>query len=399
MNKMRECWAVLSLWMLVSVCLAQDRALPDLLLVHARVITMDPAAPSAQAIGIAGDRITWVGTDGEAQKLFPSVKNTIDLRGATVMPGIIDAHTHLLDLGKSLLRLNLQDVATEEDAVARVRERARSARPGEWILGWGWDEGRWAARYPDNKALSRAAPENPVYLVGLHGFAAWANKKALLIAGVTTATKDPENGRILRDEKTMEPTGILLNRAQELVESRVPPVSLEQTKKAIELAAQECVRSGITSVHEARVSGLMIQAYRELLHEGRLPLRIYAMLDGADKTLVNEWLQRGPEIDPQHRLTIRAFKLFADGALGSRGAALLAPYSDAPESHGVVTTSQAEIYDLTRRSLEKGFQVCTHAIGDAANHMTLAAYAQASREIPSARDPRLRIEHAQVLAL
>jgi predicted amidohydrolase YtcJ len=396
---MRARSAVLLILIVVAICAAQARAQPDLLLVHARVITMDPAAPSAQAIAIAGERITWVGTDAEAQKLFPSVENTIDLRGATVMPGIIDAHTHLLELGKSLLRLNLKDVATEEEAVARVRERVRSARPGEWILGWGWDEGKWAARYPGNEALSRAAPENPVYLVGLHGFAAWANKKALLIAGVTTATKDPENGRILRDEKTMEPTGILLNRAQELVESRVPPVSLEQTKRAIESAAQECVRNGITSVHEARVSAMMIQAYRELLREGRLPLRIYAMLDGADKTLVNEWLQRGPEIDPQHRLTIRAFKLFADGALGSRGAALLAPYSDSPQSRGVVTTTQAEIYDLTRRSLEKGFQVCTHAIGDAANRMTLAAYAQASRETPSARDSRLRIEHAQVLAL
>jgi len=383
--------------MVVSICLAQDRAQPDLLLIHAKVITMDPASPSAQAIAIAGERVTWVGSDPEAQKLFSSVKNTIDLRGATVMPGIIDAHTHLLELGKSLLRLNLKDIATEEEAVARVRERARSARPGEWIVGWGWDEGKWAAHYPDNEALSRAAPENPVYLIGLHGFAGWANKKALLVAGVTTATKDPENGRILRDGKTLEPTGILLNRAQELVASRVPPVSLEQTKKAVELAAQECVRNGLTSVHEARVSAKMIQAYRELLREGRLPLRIYVMLDGADKTLVNEWLQRGPEIDPQHRLTIRAFKLFADGALGSRGAALLAPYSDAPESRGVITTTQAEIYDLTRRSLEKGFQVCTHAIGDAANHMTLDAYAQASRETPSARDPRLRIEHAQVL--
>ena len=398
MSKVRVCCAVFSFWMVVSICLAQDRAQPDLLLVQARVVTMDPASPSAQAIAIAGGRITWVGTDAEAQRLFHSVKNTIDLRGATVMPGIIDAHTHLLELGKSLRRLNLKDVATEEEAVARVRERAASARPGDWILGWGWDEGKWAARYPDNDALSRAAPENPVYLVGLHGFAAWANKKALLIAGVSGATKDPENGRIFRDEKTMEPTGILLNRAQELVESHVPPMSLEQAKKAIELAAQECVRNGITSVQEARVSAIMIQAYRELLREGRLPLRIYAMLDGADKTLVNEWLQRGPEIDPQHRLTIRAFKLFADGALGSRGAALLAPYSDAPQSRGVVTTRQAEIYDLTRRSLEKGFQVCTHAIGDAANHMTLDAYAQASRETPSARDPRLRIEHAQVLA-
>src|SRR5215472_18353857 len=152
--------AVFVISMVVSICLAQDRAQPDLLLIHAKVITMDPASPSPQAIAIAGERITWVGSDAEAQKLFSSVKNTIDLRGATVMPGIIDAHTHLLELGKSLLRLNLKDVATEEEAVARVRERARSARPGEWILGWGWDEGKWAAHYPGNEALSRAAPEN-----------------------------------------------------------------------------------------------------------------------------------------------------------------------------------------------------------------------------------------------
>ena len=415
MNKMHVRAAMLSLWMAGSLCLAQDRVAPDLLLVHGRVVTMDPhpvmptagapatpashtAAPSAQAIAIAGDRVVWVGNDDAAQKLFPSVKNKIDLRGATVLPGIIDAHTHLFELGKSLLRLNLKDVATEEEAVARVRERVRAAPPGEWILGWGWDEGKWAGHYPDNEALSRAAPDNPVYLVGLHSFAGWANKKALAIAGVSAATKDPDNGRIVRDEKSGEPTGILLNRAQGLVESHVPPMSLEQTKKAIELAAKECVRNGLTSVHEARVSAMMIQAYHELLREDRLPLRIYVMLDGADQALVKEWLSRGPEMDSNHRLTIRAFKLFADGALGSRGAALLAPYSDAPQSQGVVTTSQDAIHDLTRRSLEKGFQVCTHAIGDAANRLTLDAYAQALRETPSARDPRLRIEHAQVLA-
>jgi len=359
---------------------------------------MNPAMPSAQAIAIAGDRIIWAGTDAEAQKRFPSVKNRIDLRGATVMPGIIDAHTHLFELGKSLLRLNLKDVATEQEAVARVRERAAAARPGEWILGWGWDEGKWAAHYPDNEALSRASPENPVFLVGLHGFAGWANKKALAIAGITTATKDPENGKIVHDEKTHEPTGILLNRAQGFVESHIPAMSMEQTEKAIELAAEQCIRNGLTSVHEARVSPIMVQAYRNLLGKGRLPLRVYVMLDGADKALVDEWLARGPEIDPHHRLTVRAIKLFADGALGSRGAVLLAGYSDAPGSQGVITTSQSQIYDLTRRSLEKGFQVCTHAIGDAANRMTLDAYQKALGEIRAARDPRLRIEHAQVLA-
>src|SRR6476660_5510400 len=304
MNKLCLRSLLVSVCTLSSLCLAQNQPLPDLLLLHARVVTMNPAMPSAQAIAIAGARIIWAGTHAEAQKRFPSVKNRLDLRGATVMPGIIDAHTHLFELGKSLLRLNLKDVATEQEAVARVRERAAAARPGEWILGWGWDEGKWAAHYPDNEALSRASPENPVFLVGLHGFAGWANKKALAIAGITTATKDPENGKIVHDEKTHEPTGILLNRAQGFVESHIPAMSMEQTEKAIELAAEQCIRNGLTSVHEARVSPIMVQAYRNLLGKGRLPLRVYVMLDGADKALVDEWLARGPEIDPHHRLTV-----------------------------------------------------------------------------------------------
>src|SRR5262249_59071440 len=173
---------LLFMWIAPLMGFAQNSPKPDQLLVHGNVVTMNPAKPSAQAIAIAGERIAWVGSDKEAYKLFPSA-GILDLQGATVLPGIIDAHTHMLELGKSLLRLNLKDVATEEEAVARVRQRARSARPGDWILGWGWDEGKWAAHYPDNEALSRAAPENPVYLLGLHGFAAWANKKALVIAG------------------------------------------------------------------------------------------------------------------------------------------------------------------------------------------------------------------------
>jgi predicted amidohydrolase YtcJ len=380
---------------------------PDLLLRNAHVITMDQTKPSAQAIAVQGDRIAWVGSDEEARRLFAGATRVIDLHGATVLPGLIDAHVHLLELGKSLLRLNLKDVPDETEAVARVKQRVASAAPTEWILGWGWDEGKWAAHYPTNQALSDVSPNNPVYLVGLHSFAAWANKKALQLAGVNKDTKDPENGKILRDEKTGEPTGVLLNRAQALVEKNIPPMTLEQTKKAIELAAGECVRNGLTSVHDARVSPIMLQAFRALVREGRLPLRVYAILDGADHALVDEWLARGPEIDRQHRLTIRSFKLFADGALGSRGAALLQPYSDAPQTKGVITTPEKDVYELTHRSLASGFQVCTHAIGDAANRMVLDAYTRALDELPSSRNigpgslhirPRLRIEHAQVLA-
>lgn len=371
---------------------------PDLLLFNANIVTMNSRQPTAQAIAIQRGRIVWVGGNEESRKLFSRTIPRMDLGGSTVLPGIIDAHTHLLELGKSLLRLNLKDVTTQQQAVDRVRKRVASAAPGEWILGWGWDEGKWAAAYPDNRALSRVSPNNPVVLTGLHGFASWVNQKALEAAGIGKATRDPENGKILRNDRTGEPTGILLNEAQQLLEGRIPPMSLQQTKKAIELAAQECVRNGLTSVHEARVSRAELEALRGLIKEDRLPLRVYVMLDGADHALVNEWLERGPEIDPNHRLTIRAFKLFADGALGSRGAALLEPYSDAPGSKGVMTTSRAGVYSLTKSSLQRGFQVCTHAIGDAANRTTLDSYEQAQREVPDARDPRLRIEHAQVLA-
>ncbi len=255
--------------------------------------------------------------------------------------------------------------------------------------------------------LTEAAPTNPVFLTGLHGFAAWANKRALLVAGINKNTRDPENGKILRDEKTGEPSGILINRAQDLVASHVAQLDMESVKIALELAARECLRNGLTSVHEAKVTPVMVQAFSEMVKAGRMPLRVYAMLDGANPGLIDDWLKRGPEIDPQHRLTIRSVKIFADGALGSRGAALFEPYSDAPNARGMSTTSEAEIYDLTRRCLGRGFQVATHAIGDAANHQVLDAYEKALKQATGAvsptsagvggNDARLRIEHAQVL--
>lgn len=386
------------LLLLVIPAAAPESPAPDLLLVNANVITMNAAMPKAQAIAIRQGHIVWVGSNEESKHLFRRAPRSMDLGGATVLPGIIDAHTHLLELGKSLIRLNLKDVSTPQEAVDRVRKRAASAAPGDWILGWGWDEGKWAAAYPDNRELSRVSPNNPVVLTGLHAFASWANQKALQVAGISKETRDPEHGKILRRANTGEPTGILLNEAQRLLEAHIPAMSLQQTEKAIELAAQESVRNGLTSVHEARVSRIELQALQELIKANRLPLRVYVMLDGADHALVNEWLERGPKVDPNHRLTVRAFKLFADGALGSRGAALLDSYNDSPGTKGVVTTSGAEIYSLTRNSLQRGFQVCTHAIGDAANRLTLDAYERAEREVPSASDPRLRVEHAQVLA-
>lgn len=405
----------LSLFILIAaVSLSAPAALthappkPDLLLLNARIITMNPRQPSAEAVAIKDGRIAWVGSTNEAKKLFADAAETADLGGATVLPGIIDAHAHLMNLGESFLKLDLRDATGPEEVAKLVKQKAETVRTGEWILGWGWDEGKWAAHYPTHELLTEAAPTNPVFLTGLHGFAAWVNKRALLVAGINKDTRDPENGKIIRDDKTGEPSGVLTDRAQELVGRHIAPLDLDAVKIALELAARECLRNGLTSVHEARVTPIMLQAFREMVNKGRLPLRVYAMLDGANPLLIDEWLKRGPEIDPQHRLTIRSVKVFADGALGSRGAALSEPYTDAPNTRGLITTSEAEIYDLTRRCLGRGFQVATHAIGDAANHQVLDAYEKALKQASGTNpvtaadvvrdDARLRVEHAQVLA-
>jgi hypothetical protein len=382
------------LWLLAPALLSAQTA--DLLITNARVITMNPRQPGIEAFAIRGDRIVWVGSTAQSAAIHAA--KIEDFHGAVVIPGINDAHTHLLALGETFMRLNLKDLTTEDQMVNKVRERADVAAPGEWIVGWGWDEGASAAHYPTLEKLSAAAPNNPVVLTGLHTFASWVNRKALAAAGITRATPDPANGRILRDAAG-EPTGILTDQAQKLVSQHIPPQTPARMREAITRAGEECLRYGITSVQEARVSQAELDAIRELMAERRLKLRVSVMLDGADAPLVAAWLKGGPEIDRvSHRLNVRCFKLFADGALGSRGAALFEPYSDAPATKGVMTTPGPAIEELTKRALERGFQVATHAIGDAANHITLDAYERALRAVPSARDARLRIEHAQVLA-
>ena len=397
MKRLLLLFAITSLLASIPSALTQSRSRADLLLLNANIITMNPRQPTAEAVAIVDGRFAWVGSSVDAKTLYPNAADTLDLGGATVLPGIIDAHGHLMNLGESFLKLDLKGVSTPQEAARRVKDKAATLRSGEWILGWGWDEGKWATQYPTHELLTEAAPTNPVFLTGLHGFAAWVNKRALLVAGINKDTRDPENGKILRDVKTGEPSGVLINRAQDLVASHVAPLDLDSVKIALDLAARECLRNGLTSVHEARVTPIMLQAFREMVKKDRLPVRIYAMLDGANSTLIDEWLKRGPEVDPQHRLTIRSVKVFADGALGSRGAALFEPYSDATETKGMFTTNEAALSDITRRCFGRGFQVATHAIGDAANNQVLNAYERVLKQA-SANDARLRVEHAQVVA-
>lgn len=249
------------------------------------------------------------------------------------------------------------------------------------------------------KELSRTSPNNPVWFGGLHGYNGWANEKALEVAGITRDTPDPEGGRIVREPGTREPTGILANAAIDLLTRHIPPMTLEQRERAFELAGEELLKYGLTSVHDANIFREDLASLRSLKAKGRLKVRYYAMLSCTDEELIEPYLLNGPEIDPDHWLTVRAIKVFQDGSLGTRSALMLEPYSDAPDVVGVSTTSREEIKELTMRSLRAGMQVVTHAIGDRSNRITLDAYEAALDAVPEATDPRLRIEHAQVMAL
>jgi predicted amidohydrolase YtcJ len=380
----------------LTACKAFPRA--ERVFFNGHIVTMNRSLPEAQAFAVDNGRIVAVGTNEKIMHVYPEIV-PIDLHRRTVLPGIVESHVHLLSLGQSFIELNIEGVDTPDEAVEMVRRRAARTPAGEWITGWGWDEGAWAKAYPTNEKLSQAAPDNPVWLRGLHGFAGWANAKAMEISGVTRDTPNPGKGEILKDPRTGKPTGILKNEAQGLITAHIPPLSPALIEKALTMAGEECLSYGLTTVHDANVSKPVLEVLRSLAAKGRLKTRIYAMLDATDKDLIEPFLQHGPAIDPDGWLTVRCIKIFADGALGSRGAALFEPYSDAPETRGDLTTSQEEIHRLTARALKAGMQVAVHAIGDRANRITLDAYEAALRETPEAKDPRLRIEHAQVVAL
>lgn len=375
---------------------AQEKA--DLVLRGGKIVTMNPQQPRAEAIAIIGRRIVRVGSDREIEPMIGPGTRVIELKGRLVVPGFIESHGHLLGLGQSRLILDLRGARSAEEVAQRVARRVREIKPGEWILGRGWDQNEWEKKdFPTHEVLDRAAPENPVYLTRVDGHAAWVNRRALEQAGLTRATADPPGGRILRDAQG-DPTGVLVDRAMNLVAQHIPPRSREENRRALLLAIEECLRSGITSFHDAGASREAIELYKELLQEGRLTLRLYVMISGRDEALLREYLQRGPEIGlGENHLTIRAIKLVADGALGSRGAALLEPYADEPGNSGLLILSEDEIYRIARAALAAGFQVNTHAIGDRANRVVLNAYERALREFPSRPDHRFRIEHAQVL--
>ncbi|MBL8176955.1 MAG: amidohydrolase [Bryobacterales bacterium] len=363
----------------------------DLIVENANVYTVSEARPKARAIAVKGTRILAVGDD--LGRHAGAATRRIDAKGGTVIPGFIDCHVHMAGLGDSIEILDLRAAKSSAEVAATVAEAAKSRPKGEWIRGRAWDQTRWpGAQFPNAAELSRAAKDHPVYLARVDGHAAWVNEKALELADVNAATQDPPGGRIHRDAAG-KPTGILIDRAMGLVSRRIPATTAEQTKRQILRASQECARLGLTTVHDAGVSAAHIAAYRELIASGQLLTRVYAMIGGPGQHW-ESWLQKGPEVGDW--LTVRSIKLVADGALGSRGAAMKQPYSDEPSNRGLLILKQEEIARVARQAVERGFQVNTHAIGDLANRATLDAYAEA---LGGPNDRRFRVEHAQIVSL
>jgi predicted amidohydrolase YtcJ len=375
----------------------------DLVLTNGKIYTVDNARPEASALTIRGGRVQFVGSDAEARVLAGPSTQVIDLHGATVVPGIIDAHAHLLGLGNTLQRVNVAGAKSYDEVVSRVQAWAKDVKPGEWIQGRGWDQNLWPAReFPTHEALSRAFPNNPVVLTRIDGHAIVANAKAMELARVTASTADPSGGRIVR-LASGAPSGVFVDNATDLIERAIPAATRADKRKAILAAVAEANRWGLTGIHDAGEDAETIGIFEELAKAGSYNLRNYVMLSdpgepGSPAALSNPYIKRGPQsaLYDGH-LWIRAIKLYADGALGSRGAALLAPYSDEPSNTGLLVSKPEHIEAWAEAALRRGFQVNVHAIGDRGNRIVLDAFDSALKKIPKA-DHRFRIEHAQVLS-
>jgi hypothetical protein len=384
-----------------AVLAAQSSA--DLVLTNGHIYTVDNARPVVTALAVRAGRVVFVGSDAEARALATPSTTVIDLHGATVVPGLTDAHAHLLGLGTTLQRVNLAGSTSYDEVIARVRAWAKNVQPGQWILGRGWDQNRWPTKeFPTHDALSRAFPNNPVVLTRIDGHALLANARAIVLARVSPSTPDPAGGRIIRTSAGV-PSGVFVDNAQSLITRVIPAATRADKRKATLAAIAEANRWGLTGVHDPGEDAETIGVFEDLAREGNYNLRNYVMLSdpgepGSSAAQRNPYIQRGPQnaLYDGH-LWIRAIKLYADGALGSRGAALLAPYSDEPTNSGLLVSQPQHIRAWADWALRRGFQINVHAIGDRGNRIVLDAFDAALRSFPRA-DHRFRIEHAQVLS-
>lgn len=402
MNRQRLLIPILFLLIIVGVYFVIFRYRTQeasMLLMNGIVYTLDNRQATVEAVAVKDGRIVGAGSNDEIRRKFKSDR-VIDLKGRAVYPGFVDAHGHMEGLGALMSNVNLDGTTSVEEIQTLVAERAKSVKPGAWIRGRGWDQNKWVGHsFPTYAMLDAVVKDIPVYLRRVDGHALWVNRKVLDLAGITASTHDPEGGRIIRD-KSGNPTGVFVDNAIDLIDSVMPQPSEEERTEAFEKAVEECVKVGLTEVHDMGVDLQGIEIYKKLIAQKHFPFRVYAAVGGIGKTW-NQYLSRGPETEGDDgRLTVRALKLYADGALGSRGAALIEPYSDDPRNRGLTLTSSEQLKSAAEQALARGFQVCVHAIGDRANNIVLNVYDEVLKSNPAkARDARFRIEHAQVLTL
>lgn len=384
--------------MLVSQPLmGQSSRTADLLVVNGKVYTVDDGRPIVSAFAVKDGRILFAGSDTEVRALAGPATRVIDANQATIIPGMVDAHAHLLGLGTSLRNVQLAGSKSYDEVIARVVERARGMKPGEWIVGRGWDQNLWTTKeFPTHEALSRALPNNPVALTRIDGHAMLGNAMAMRQAGITAATTDPSGGLIVRGPDR-SPTGVFVDNAESLLARAIPDITPEQTREAITSAINEANKWGLVGIHDAGASRATIDIYESLARDGKYNLRNYVLIsdDSAD---IAHYMKRGAQSALYDgRIWIRSIKLYSDGALGSRGAALLAPYSDAPGNTGLLVSAPAHIQRVATAALRSGFQLGVHAIGDRGNRIVLDAFDAAFKAVPTA-DHRFRIEHSQVIS-
>jgi len=389
-----------------------NRPLPaDLVLRGGRLVTEDAERPEATALAARDGRIVAVGGEADVRPLIGPKTRVVELNGRLAIPGFIESHAHFESIGRAAMILKLASAQSWVEVVQRVGEAAVGAKPGEWILGRGWHQEKWSSPpvpavegFPVHAALSRAAPDNPVALEHASGHAVMVNAKALELAGIDRHTPDPPGGQILHDASG-EPTGLLNETAQELVqasldrfrESSSPEERELQFHRAVQLADREVISKGITSLQDAGSTLEDVDRYATLATSGHLHVRLWVMVyDTLEKMRAGLAARR--QVDTGGHLTVRAIKAYIDGALGSRGAWLLEPYSDLPTSSGLAVTDLDTLAQIAELALADDFQLCIHAIGDRGNREVLDLYQRVLSEVPDGLTRRWRIEHAQHLS-
>lgn len=365
---------------------------------NARIYTVNPDQPTAEAIAVRGERILMVGSNDQVLDAYPDASR-MDAQGQTMVPGLIDAHAHLMGLGTSMIAVDLVGAESKDEVVDRLTAFAANLPADAWLTGRGWDQNDWPEKkFPSRDDLDEAFPERPVWLRRIDGHAAWANSAAIREVGdeILNNMSDPEGGKIIRDERG-RPTGVFIDAAMSIIGAKQPTTTDAELDRALQLAIQETARYGLTSVHEAGINVATVGRYQRAIDANEFNIRLYAMIGGRGSTF-NYFCENGPILDYGDKLTVRSVKFYMDGALGSRGAALLADYSDEVGNQGLLMETPDSFTASVREAIRCGFQVNTHAIGDRGNRVVIDAYETAMQELGNAGG-RHRVEHAQIVSL